>query len=211
MLGAFLLTGCAQFTTDDQELAQLDRAARDKADAYVSCVISEAEQFLVSSADTAFIVDVARNNCTAALDVYEEAQSEFLDAQYMMYGDKLDESIERADERARNEIARMVLSRQQQAQPAQASTQSTPAPVAAPVTARPASPGGWSADQRVYLDCMEDQALKYMRLDESAEAIAEVAQSRCRSYLGGPNAALEQEGRAVVLGTVFDARLAPSR
>jgi hypothetical protein len=55
---------------------------------------------------------------------------------------------------------------------------------------------------------MEDQANKYAGLNESAVVIADVAQSRCKSYMTGPGAAaLEQEGRTLVMGTVFDAKL----
>ncbi len=213
IMGISLLAGCAQFTTNDQELAQLDRAARNKANTYVGCVTREAEKFLVNSADAGFIVDVARNNCTAALDDYKAAQSEFLDAQFMMIKDKLKESVELTDDRARNEIALMVITRQQQSQLSPAATigAAVPRPAAAPITRAAGTPTSWTPDQRVYLDCMEDQARKYTSLKESAETIAEVAQSRCRDYMGGPNAALAQEGRTLVLGTIFDARVTPTR
>ena len=79
-----------------------------------------------------------------------------------------------------------------------------------PVPAQPA--GGWTADQRVYLDCMEDQARKYAGVDESASDIADVAISRCRDYLGsgGGTAALQQEGRMLVMGAVLDAKAGPA-
>ena len=54
---------------------------------------------------------------------------------------------------------------------------------------------------------MEEQARKYSSLNESATVVADVAQSRCKSYLGGANTALEQEGRALVMGLVMDAKL----
>jgi hypothetical protein len=54
---------------------------------------------------------------------------------------------------------------------------------------------------------MQDAAVKYAELDEGAAAIAEVAHSRCSSYMDSANAALQQEGRAVAMGAVMDARL----
>jgi hypothetical protein len=212
---AVILSGCAQFTTDDQELAALKSTSDDYADAYVNCVTSEAEQYLMNSADAAFIVDVARNNCETALDSYTEAQSEFLGAQYMVYQDKLDESVADLDRRSRDEVSLLVLTRGQPQAISAAPT--TTVNAGAGSTARTAVPGaatgapaaGWTSEQRVYLDCMEDQAHKYAALEETAPTIAEVAQNRCRNYMGGANATLEQEGRSLVMGIVFDARVPP--
>jgi hypothetical protein len=191
MLGTFLLTGCAQFTTDDQELAQLDRAARAKADAYVSCVTTEAGKILANSTDEALIVNTARDNCAVALEDYEDARSEFLDEQYMLFGKKLEGSVQRVDERARNEATLVVLSRQQQGQSAAA-------------VIKPTDPAAWNPDQRVYLDCMEDQARKLIRVNENPETVVKIAYDSCRRYMGSPNIALENEGRTVVLSTIFD-------
>jgi hypothetical protein len=55
---------------------------------------------------------------------------------------------------------------------------------------------------------MEEQAHKYAGLNESASVIADVAQGRCKSYMAGPGSSeLEQEGRAMVMGIVLDAKL----
>ena len=97
----------------------------------------------------------------------------------------------------------------------------TPPPAAAPanpvltmpsVAAASAAAVGaatsWSPEQRVYLDCMDEQADKYSRLNESAENIADVAASKCRSYLTTERrAALEEEGKVRVMGRVMDSRL----
>jgi hypothetical protein len=65
-----------------------------------------------------------------------------------------------------------------------------------------------SFEQRVYMDCMRDQASKYVRLNESAADIAEVAANRCRTHLTGSNrGSLEAEGKVMVMGAIFDARL----
>jgi hypothetical protein len=214
---AVLLSGCAQFTTDDEELAALKITSDKYADAYVSCVTKEAEQYLMNSADAAFIVDVARNNCKPALDSYTEAESEFLDAQYMVYQSKLDESVASLDKRSRDEVSLMVLTRgqPQAVSAAPAATVSAGAgstvQAAAPAAAVGVPAAGWTSEQRVYLDCMEDQAHKYASLDEGAPTIAEVAQSRCQSYMRGSDPALQQEGRSLVMGIVFDARVPPDR
>jgi hypothetical protein len=85
---------------------------------------------------------------------------------------------------------------------AAAAATASPSSVAVP------SADGWNAEQRVYLDCMEDQGRKYSGLNESTTVIADVAQSRCKSYMAGPgSAALEQEGRTLVMGMVLDAKL----
>jgi hypothetical protein len=65
-----------------------------------------------------------------------------------------------------------------------------------------------SFEQRVYMDCMRDQASKYVRLKETAADIAEVAANRCRTHLTGSNrGSLEAEGKVMVMGAIFDARL----
>jgi hypothetical protein len=92
-------------------------------------------------------------------------------------------------------------------------TVATTASAAATVASTRPVTGAFTPDfeQRIYIDCMEDQARKYVRLNETAAAIAEVAANRCKSHLTGNNQnALEREGRAVVMGDVFDARLEAS-
>lgn len=195
----------------------LQAASERAAQSYVDCVKQESQRILGISRDASFILAEAKSACGSQLDAYTVAESELLDTQYMMIDPQLERSLEELNERSRSAVAEM-LTAGAAATPAPAASPSSPAvPVAAGTSAaavsrpqqRPVA-GNFSPDyeQRVYLDCMQDQAKKYIRLSETAGAIAEVAASRCRSYLVGSNqAALEQEGRAVVMGTVFDARL----
>lgn len=194
--GGLLLASCSGSDTENLELAKLDRASRVAADEYVACVIAQAESLLAESNDQDFIVSAARSNCAASLEEYEAARSEFLDEQYMMYGDKLDASVRRVDERAGNEAALIVLTSQQQS-------------LAAGVASR--TDTDWNPDQRVYLDCMETQALKYRGVNQSPDTIVALANEVCRPYTRGPNQALEKEGRAIVLDRVFDPQLATGR
>lgn len=105
-----------------------------------------------------------------------------------------------------------------QARPPAAVSRSAPAPVpvasgragSAPARTPPPVQEDFqpSFEQRVYMDCMRDQANKYVRLNESAADIAEVAASRCRTHLTGANrGSLEAEGKVLVMGAIFDARL----
>jgi hypothetical protein len=150
------------------------------------------------------------------MEAYEESQADYLGAQYMVISGKMTESKNAVNARAETEVSELMLALDDQdAAPAptgSAGKDAALASAAATATATVASqPGGWTSEQRVYIDCMEDQGRKYATLDESAPTIAEVAQSRCDDYMGGPNPALEKEGRAVVMGIVFDARVPQQR
>ena len=202
LMAAMLVTGCAQFTTSAEEEAELDHIAQANAEAYIECLKRETAG-MSASTDASFLRDAATRRCESEMDAYKEAQAEYLGAQYMMVGKELDASVAALEKRGRNEIAEMLV-----AQPGMTPT-ATPifAPAAAAATAATA-PAVWNAEQRIYLDCMQDQGEKYASLNESVDRIADVAASRCRDYLGTEaRQALEQEGRAEVMGAVFDARL----
>jgi hypothetical protein len=197
-----VLTGCSQLTTSKKELAGMDDAANLKADLYVDCLKREAGTF-TGSTDAAFMLDAAQRRCDSEMDAYVAAQSAFLSSQFMMIDKELAKSVDSLNERGRAEIAEMLLT---QPTPASAAAVSlAPAVTAAAIIVTPST---WTADQRVYLDCMQDQAKKYAGLSESGAAIADVAASRCRSYLTEDSRqALETEGRAQVIGNVMDQRL----
>jgi len=204
IVSCLLLTACAQFTTNEQELADMHSAAEVKANAYVECLKREAAGFS-GSTDAAFLGDAARSRCQAQMDAYTNAQSEYLGAQYMMTDKELEKSVEALDKRGRSEIAEMLVTQPANIQPSASAGVAVATAGTASVVRRPAS---WNADQRVYLDCMQDQAEKYADSDEGAEVIAAVAASRCIMYLGSESRqALEQEGRAQVMGTVMDIRM----
>ena len=209
--GSLIVSGCAQYTTSDEEREALSAASERQAQTYIQCVEQEAQRLLGISREASFIADTAKTACDTQLDAYEAAESELLETQYMMIDDQLEKSMDLLNERSKNAVANIIRAGATAAPVAAAGTSSgaLPAATASQPQQRPVT-GSFtpSFDQRVYMDCMQDQAKKYVRLSETAAAIAEVAASRCRTHLAGSNqAALEQEGRALVMGTVFDARL----
>ncbi len=207
-VSCLLLTSCAQFTTNDRELADMNNEAEAKANNYVECLKREAAGFS-GSTDAAFLGDAARSRCQAEMDAYTVAQSEYLGAQYMMTDKELEKSVEALDKRGRSEIAEMLVTQPTNIQPSVSAGVAVAAAGTATVISTPTS---WNGDQRVYLDCMQDQAEKYADSDEGAEVIAAVAASRCKMYLGSESRqALEQEGRAQVMGTVMDIRMQTPR
>ncbi len=213
-LGACLLAGCSQFTTSKEESSALEAAATAQGDAYVSCVTQNGLSYTgQGSGEISTVMQVATAACQPALDSFKSAQDAFLRTRVMMPDKAIAESVDALNERAKSEIAQQLVN--QPAAPASAAnavaaTTATAAAAtlaATPVNSAPATTN-WTAEQGIYLDCMEEQAKKYSGLNESATVVADVAQSRCRSYQGGSNAALEQEGRALVMGLIMDAKLA---
>ena len=202
LMAQIFLFGCAQFTTSQEELADMNSIAQARADAYIECLKREAAG-MSASTDASFLRDAAMQRCETEMDAYRDAQSGYLGAQFMMIGKELDASVAALDKRGRNEIAEMLVT--------QPGMTPTPTPAFAPAVAAATAataPAVWNAEQRIYLDCMQDQGEKYAALNEGVDRIADVASTRCRSYLGTEaRQALEQEGRAVVMGAVFDARL----
>lgn len=215
-LSLALLVGCAQLTTNDEEESAMRGSAMSAGDMYVDCMKASAmtnvQQGLI---DVASAISLAGKNCQSELETYKQAQKKYLKSQVMMTDKPLAESVDALNERVASEVAEALLAAAPavtapvvtSAAPAAAvgvAAAATPAAVPASAT-RPAS--GWTAQQRIYLDCMADAAVKYAELAESSAAIAEVAHSRCSSYMTSANAALQQEGRAVAMGAVMDARL----
>lgn len=198
------VTGCVQFTTNDAELAELQLAAENQAEGYINCVQAEAA-VIYSTTDPGFIRDAVSSRCEDERQAFIAAEKKSLGAQYMLTDKPLKVSVEQLDDRARIELAETLLAR-----PATPANPASVRPATAPVVAATASskPIAWNEQQRIYLDCMEDQADKYSSLSESAEAISDVAVLKCRDYLGAQSVvALEREGRAVVMGRVMDNRL----
>jgi hypothetical protein len=204
------VAACSQMTTNKSELAALQTTADISGDAYVGCVVKNSLSNTSKNViDVATAVQLAGNVCQTELNQFKGDQEEYLGAQVMLTKKPLQESVTALDERATTEVGEALLAA---ADSSPAVTVPLAAGTAATVTsgagAVPPS-SGWDAEQRVYLDCMEDQARKYAGLDETASVIADVAQSRCKSYMPGAGmAALEQEGRTLVMGTVLDAKLA---
>ena len=218
LIGTIAITGCSQLTTNSKELAALQGIADAAGESYVACVkangLSNANQGAV---DVASSIQLAVKTCQTEQDAFRQAQEESLGAQMMMTDTPVEESVAALNERASNEIAEELLaggavaSAPQTVAPAGAAIAGVAAGSAAASTVA-APVDGWSAEQRIYLDCVADEAVKYAGLEEGAATIAEVVENRCSSYMGPPNAALQQEARAVAMGAVMDARLkAPPR
>jgi len=202
------VSACAQMSTNERERDELQQSAVNVGDSYIACVKAKAAEYASgSNSDASMAFQVASGSCQQELDAYKTAQNSYLSSKQMLTSKPLEESVDALNDRAETELAEEWLKNP-------ATTSAVPAASAAAVSAgvaveSGATNGDWNTDQRIYLDCMEDQADKYIALDESATAIAEVAQDRCKSYLepGSGTSALEQEGRALVMGAVMDARL----
>jgi hypothetical protein len=199
------ISGCAQFTTSPEEQAVLELAAEKEAEAYIACVKGQAAE-IYSTTDPAFIRDAVTSRCEDERKAFIAAEKESLNAKYMLVDKPLKESLTALDDRARIELAETLLARPATPANPQVARSATLAPVM--VKAAGSAPASWNEQQRIYIDCMEDQADKYAGLSESAEAISDVAVMKCRDYLGVESVvALEREGRAVVMGRVMDKRL----
>jgi len=185
----------------------LEAAATERGDAYVNCVTQKGLSYTgQGSSEISTVMQVATAACQPALDSFKSAQDAFLKTQVMLTDKALAASVDALNERARTDIAGQLVTKPAASSVAPAAATAVIAPTAPAVNSAPPA-SGWTAEQRIYLDCMKDQAKKYGSLNESATAIADVAQSRCKSYLGGTNAALEQEGRALAMGVAMDAKL----
>jgi hypothetical protein len=200
----FALAACSQLTTSKDELAAMQVAAEQQGDSYVECIKSNSlEKKKKNTIDVATAVKLAKDSCAAELTAFESAQEAYLGAQMMLTDKPLAAAVDALDERAEKEVGAALLAAG--ATSVAATAAAVPAAGAAPAAAAPSS---WSAEQRVYLDCMDDQAQKYALLNESASVIADVAHSRCKTHAVAPGtAALIEEGRALVMGAVMDARL----
>jgi hypothetical protein len=199
----FTLAACSQLTTNKDELAALQLAAEQRADGYVECIKSNSlANVAKNTIDVATAVKLAKDDCGAELAAFETAQEKYLGAQMMMTDKPLAAALDAVDERAEKEVGAALLAT------GTAAVAAAPAAAGNPAAPAEAAPASWSAQQRVYLDCMEDQANKYAGLNESASVIADVAHSRCKTHAVAPGtAALTEEGRALVMGAVMDARL----
>lgn len=211
------MTACAQFTTSDAELANLKQMADARADTYINCVKTEASS-VGTNTDYEFVQQAVAARCEPSLDAYSEAQKDYLGAQYMMTGKPLAVSVQELENRGQKEVAEILVTRDAgQPAPAQAERAPTsqltlPSTMTAASAAAVGAVTAWNPEQRVYLDCMDEQAAAYGRLNESAESIAAVAANKCSSYLTVERrAALEEEGKVRVMTRVMDQRISGSR
>jgi len=213
------VTACSQFTTSKEEKAELQQATDAAAAGYLDCIKREALLYVDSDAAPGFIVDAVRSRCDNALNSYAAARKTYLETEMMMVDDALEESLAELQQQARTLVAEEAvrtgskpLATAAASAAATAPAQSVRQRAAAGRGQKPGAPLRWSAEQRVYLDCMAEQARRYARVQESAEVVAEVAAATCEPYLtAADTAALLSEGRTRLLRTVLDARVDPLR
>ena len=206
LLITIVVAACSQFSNNAEERDALQAAADRKGDAYVDCAVQASLANLQGTAlDVATAAKLAADTCATELADFRQAEEEALSARMMITDKPLQEAVDALTERVEKEVGAQVLAGNSGAvAPAAAAAVATATAVVQP----PAPSQSQNADQRVYMDCMEDQATKYAGLNESAANIAEVAHSRCKSYAtGAGSAVLIEDGKAMVMGAVMDARL----
>jgi hypothetical protein len=216
MLG---VAACSQFTTSKEERAELQQATDAAAAGYLECIKREALLYVDSETAPEFIVDAVRSRCDNALNSYVAARKAYLETEVMLVEKPLEASVQELQQQARTLVAQEAvrtgstsLATAAASAAATAPAQSVRQRAAAGVGVQPGAPIRWSSEQRVYLDCMAEQAKRYARVQESAEVIAEVAAATCQPYLTSTDtAALLAEGRTRLLRTVLDARVDPVR
>jgi hypothetical protein len=196
LLLGLVLAGCSQLTTSAAEEESLRLVAADSGSVYLECLTSTGFQYAQrSTVDVPTAVKMAGDNCTTELDTYSTAQEEYLSANFMITEAPLQEAVAEIEAAAALAIGQQLVD-------------SDEVVVLAAVPA--AGSGASSAEQSAYLNCMDQQALKYAVVDDSAAAIADVADNRCKSQLDPAinSAAIRQEGRAQAMAIVLDTKLA---
>ena len=164
LISTIAIAGCSQLTTNSKELAALEGVADAAGESYVGCVkadgLSNAGQGAV---DVATAVQLAVKSCQTEQAAFRQAQEEFLGARMMMTKKPVEESVVALNERASNEIAEELLARgavasaPQTVAPASAAIAGVAAGSSAASTVAPPA-DGWSAEQRIYLDCVADES-----------------------------------------------------
>ena len=196
-----MLNACAQFTTNATDRADLQAAAGKTGEDYVKCIIDASDRYQQTGDSAGLIVELSKKACTTARTTFVDADSALLKTQYMMPEPILKTDLAALDERATTQVQDRVLERRAASPPVAA-----PA-VIAPVASVPAS--SVPADGSAYLKCMSAEGQRYAGVNEPAEVVAEVAQSRCSALLTDAATAtqLEKQGRALVMGMVLDRKV----
>ena len=190
-----LLSGCAQFTTNRTDRAALEAAAGKAGDDYVNCVVEAAGRYQQTGESASLIAEVAKKACTESRSAFVDAENAALKTQFMRTEPILQKELAALDQRAMlqvQQVHELALERKV-ASPPVASVAATSAP----------------ADGSAYLKCMSAEGQRYAGVNEPAEVVAEVAQSRCSALLTDPASAaqLEKQGRALVMGMVLDRKV----
>ena len=195
-----LLSGCAQFTTNRTDRATLEAAAGKAGDDYVNCVVEAAGRYQQTGESASLIAEVAKKACTESRSAFVDAENAALKPQFMRTEPILQKELAALDQRAMlqvQQVHELALERKVAAPPV--------ASVAAANVAATSAP----ADGSAYLKCMSAEGQRYAGVNEPAEVVAEVAQSRCANLLTDPASAaqLEKQGRALVMGMVLDRKV----
>jgi len=188
-----LLSGCAQFTANATDKAALKAVAGKAGDDYVNCVVNAAGRYQQTGESASLIAEVAKKACTASRTEFVDAENAWLKAEFMSTEPILQKDLAALDQRAMLEVQQIQASALEQK-------------VASPAVA--VTPAIATADGSAYLKCMSAEGQRYAGVNEPAEVVAEVAQSRCANLLTDPaSAQLEKQGRALVMGMVLDRKV----
>ncbi len=195
VVGTFVaLSGCAQLTTDATDQASLQAAAGKAGDDYVTCVVKAAERYQQTGESASLIIEVAKKACTASRSEFVAAENAWLRTKFMSTEPILQKELTALDQRATLKV--------QQVQERALEQKVASTPVAATAVIAPAA-------GNPYLKCMSAEGQRYAGVNEPAQVVAEVAQSRCAALLTDPASAadLEKQGRALVMGMVLDRKV----
>jgi hypothetical protein len=193
-----VLSGCAQFTTNATDQAALEAVAGKAGDDYVTCVINAAGRYQQTGESASLIAEVAKKGCTADRTAFIDAENASLTTRFMSTEPILQKQLAALDQRALMEV--------QQIQE-RALEQKVAAPSTAPSAASTAAIA--TADGSAYLRCMNAEGQRYAGVNEPATVVADVAHNRCSAVLtdAASAAALEKQGRALVMGLVLDRKV----
>ena len=200
VVGTFLaLSGCAQFTTNATDRAPLKAAAVKAGDDYVQCIVDAAGRYRQTGESASLIAEVAKKACTASRSEFVNAENTWLKTEFMSTEPILEKELAALDQRAMLEVqqGQMTALEGKVAAPSPAVTAAV-----APVATAP-------ADGSAYVKCMTAEGQRYAGVNEPAQVVADVAQSRCAALLTDPATAttLEKQGRGLVMGLVLDQKV----
>ena len=199
-----VLSGCAQFTTNATEQSAQKSAAGKAGDDYVTCVVNAADRYQQTGEAASLIIEVSKKACTGSRSEFTAAENAWLKTKYMNTEPILQKELAALDQRAMQQVQQVQerALEQKVASPPVAATAVIAPVVSAPLASVP-------SDGSAYLKCMSAEGQRYAGVNEPAEVVAEVAQSRCSALLTDPASAaqLEKQGRALVMGMVLDRKV----
>jgi hypothetical protein len=199
-----VLFGCAQFTTSATDQASLKAVAGKAGDDYVTCIVDAAGRYQQTGESASLIAEVSKKACTASRSAFVDAENAWLKTEFMSTEPILQKELAALDQRAMLEVQQI---QERALEQKVASAPVAAAAVLAPVASVPAASA--PAAGNPYLKCMSAEGQRYAGVNEPAQVVAEVAQSRCSALLtdAATAAQLEKQGRALVMGMVLDRKV----